>query len=308
MVEKIERKPLRDVWTHEAYDFTTWLERNIDVVNDVLEIELTGVEKEKSTGDFKVDLLAEDSTGNPVIIENQFGKSDHEHLGKTLTYLTGLEAEAAIWIAEDPRQEHIRAFGWLNESASADFFLLKLEAIQIGDSEPAPLFTPIVEPSEESREIGKKKQEFAERDELRYEFWEELLSRANKKTDLHSSISAQPRTRIGTGAGISGLTYQYVIRQNSANVELYIKRTKRGEDEPQEIYDKLKANKDAIEERFGGSLSWERLDGKMACRIAKYFETGGYRDDNWEEVQEEMIEGMIKFHQALEPEVEKLDF
>ena len=102
MVGKIKRVSLREVWKHEAKDFTTWLEENIDVLNEVIDLELTSAEREKSVGTFNVDLVAEDNSGKPVIIENQLEKSNHDHLGKVITYLTNLEATAAIWIGKDP--------------------------------------------------------------------------------------------------------------------------------------------------------------------------------------------------------------
>ena len=80
MVGKIERVPLRDIWKHEAYDFTSWLQDNIDVLNDVLGLSLSNPEREQSAGSFNVDLVEEDENGNPVIIENQLEKSDHNHL------------------------------------------------------------------------------------------------------------------------------------------------------------------------------------------------------------------------------------
>ena len=66
------------------------------------------------------------------------GKSDHDHLGKLITYLTAIDAKAAIWIVADPRPEHITAINWLNESRLASFYLLKLEAIQA--LEPVTMF------------------------------------------------------------------------------------------------------------------------------------------------------------------------
>ena len=106
MIGKIERVPLRDVWKHEAYHFTQWLEDNIDVLNDVLDLTLSNPEREQSTGSFNVDLLAENEAGNPVIIENQLEKSNHDHLGKVLTYLVAFSAKTAIWIVSNPRPEH----------------------------------------------------------------------------------------------------------------------------------------------------------------------------------------------------------
>ena len=133
MIGKIARVPLREVWKHEALDFTRWLEENIDVLNEVLDLSLTAAEREQPAGDFNVDLVAEDEAGDPVVIESQLGKSDHGHLGKVLTYLAAVGAKRAIWIVADPRPEHVGAISWLNESSSGFFYLLKVEAIKIGE-------------------------------------------------------------------------------------------------------------------------------------------------------------------------------
>ncbi len=125
MIGKIERVPLRDIWKHEAYDFTSWLQDNIDVLNDALGLSLSNPEREQTAGSFNVDLVAEDENGNPVIIENQLEKSDHNHLGKLITYLTAIGAKTAIWIVADPRPEHVSAISWLNESSSAQFLFIE---------------------------------------------------------------------------------------------------------------------------------------------------------------------------------------
>ena len=223
MISKIKRVRLRNVWRHEAHDFTTWLESNIDVLNDILDPALVSAEREQSAGTFSVDLVAEDEGGQLVIIENQLEKSDHDHLGKLLTYLTSLEAKAAVWIVGEPRPEHVRAISWLNESSSASFYLVKLEAIQIADSPPAPLLTLITGPSREAIEAGEKKKEFAERYVIRKKFWTGLLEHAKSKTRLHSSISPGHYNWIGTSAGLpTGLNLNYSVRKHDGRVELYI--------------------------------------------------------------------------------------
>jgi RecB family endonuclease NucS len=85
MIGKLERVPLRDVWKHEALDFTQWLQDNIDILNDMLDLTLSTPEREQSAGGLSVDLVAEDESGHPVIIENQLEKSNHDHLGKVIT-------------------------------------------------------------------------------------------------------------------------------------------------------------------------------------------------------------------------------
>jgi hypothetical protein len=302
MIGKIEKVPLRNIWRHEAKDFTTWLHNNIDVLTEVVDFQLSNVEREQSTGNFNVDLVAEDENGNPVIIENQLGKSNHDHLGKVITYLAAIGAGKAIWIVSDPRQEHVKAISWLNESTTAEFYLFKIEGIRIGNSPPAPLLTLIVGPSEEVREASATKKEYAERHHYRKRFWTLLLNMAKDKTKLHANISPNIYSAIGTGAGIAGVGYNYVIGQHDARVELYIDKGKDEGKENKELFDHLHKNKDKIEARFGGDLSWERLDNRRASRIAKYFNDIGYRDENrWEYLADAMIENMIKFEQAISP-------
>lgn len=308
-IGKIERVNLRDVWKHEAIGLSTWLETNIDVINDLLGLELSNVEREKTVGDFSVDLTAEDRNGNLVIIENQLEKSDHEHLGKIMTYLSSLDAKAAIWIVANPRPEHVTAVSWLNQSGLADFYLIKIEAIKIEGSPPAPLLTLITGPSEESIKVGEIKKDFSERQTLREKWWTALLERVRTKTKLHANISPGKESWIGTGAGKSGLAYNYVVGQHATRIELYIDRGADSEAENKRIFDKLYQHKADIENAFGGELSWEKMEEKRASRIAKYYESGGYRDeeDKWPAIQDELIDGMIRFSKALSPYIKKLD-
>lgn len=307
MIGKIKRVPLREVWKHEALDFTTWLEENVDVINDILDLNLSGAEREKTAGKFSVDLVAEDDKSNPVIIENQLEKSNHDHLGKIITYLTALEAKIAIWIVADPRPEHIRAISWLNESSTASFYLLKVEAIQIEDSAPAPLLTLIVGPSEEARDVGKTKKDLAERYTLRYRWWSKLLEYSKTKTKLHTNISPGEYSWLGTSAGKRGLGLNYSVTKTDNNIELYIDRGKDSDKENKVIFNTLYKSKDQIEKRFGGHLEWQSLEGKRACRIKKQLK-GGYRnpEEEWSGIHKKMVDTMIRFNEALKPYIQKL--
>lgn len=193
---------------------------------------------------------------------------------------------------------------WLNESSSADFYLLKLEAIRIGDSEPAPLLTQIVAPSEATREVGRTKQEMAERERLRYRFFEGLLQQAKTKTQLHANISPGKAGWVGTGAGITGVAFNYVLRRHDAQVELYIDTPDAGEN--QRMFQALGVKKETIEEEFGGQLEWDSKDGRRACRIRKTY-AGGYRDEgDREAVYEELSEGMARLERVLRPHITAL--
>jgi len=266
MIGKIERVPLREVWKNEAADFTTWLAQNLDVLSDVIDGKLTLVETEKSVGSFNVDILAEDSLGNSVVIENQLEKTDHDHLGKILTYTTNLDAKTAIWITSNPRQEHITAITWLNEFTPADFYLLKVEAVVIGDSKPAPLFYRITGPSEESKEIGSKKKELSSRHHKRGLFWEELLEKTRQRTALFSNVSPNESSWISAGIGLTGLQLDYVITNDNGAVELYIDKTDRTGEINKRRFDYLFSKKNEIEACLGEKIEWNRLDSKRASR------------------------------------------
>jgi hypothetical protein len=278
------------------------------VLSDVLDLNLSNAEREKTAGAFSVDLVAEDANGNPVVIENQLEKSDHDHLGKLLTYVSSIGAKIGIWIVAQPRPEHVTAISWLNESNAAAFYLLKLQAIQIGDSDPAPLLTLIVGPSEEGLEVGKKKKELSERHHLRRKFWTEFLDYAKTRTKLHTAISATDHNWLGTGAGISGLAYNYVLTKHGSTIELYIDQGKGAEANNKQIFDQFHASKSEIEEVFGGPLDWQSLEGKRACRICRKLTTGGYRSDesDWQELHKEMVTTMINLAKSLAPFVKNL--
>ncbi len=308
MIGKVDRVKLREVWKHEARDFTKWLEENIDVLNDITNLDLVSAEREKSAGKFSVDLVAEGADGGTVVIENQLEKSNHDHLGKLITYLTSIEAKIAIWIVSDPRPEHIRAISWLNESSSAAFYLIKVEAIQIGKSVPAPLFTLIVGPSEESKDIGQAKKEISERNKLRHKWWSKLLEYSNSKTKLFNNISPSEYSWIGKGSGMRGVTYNFMITKNESGVEIYIDRGKDADEENENIFNTLYKSKEKIETNLGSKLDWQRLEGKRACRI-KIYVKGGYRDseEEWNAIHTKLVDNMIRFEKAFKPYIQKLN-
>lgn len=275
-----------------------------------LGVELSVVEREKRAGTFEADLFAEDSDHNPVIIENQFGKSDHDHLGKTITYLTQLNAKTVIWICEDPRPEHVTAFTWLNETTPDDvsFYLVKLEAFRIENSPPAPKFVVLSRPSSAMKAIGATKKEFAKRHKKRLEFWKGLLDKSKAKTDWFSNIKPSKENWIGTSAraSMAGLYYNYVILMSSSRVELYIDTGDK--DKNKKIFDQLYSEREEIERRFDGKIEWQRLEEKRACRIAVLVNkrTGLRDEDKWDRMQEDMVESMIKFESAFESSLQNL--
>lgn len=308
-IGKLEEIPLREVWKHEERGFSAWLENNLDSLSNVVGLELTEARREVKAGSFSVDIVAEDGNSNGVIIENQLEATDHDHLGKVLTYLTNLEAKTAIWITSNPRPEHIRAIQWLNETTPDDisFFLVKLTAIRINDSVPAPLFTIIVAPSQISKDFGKQKKDLAERHILRLKFWEQFLDLARKKgVNQLSSRTPSKDHWLAVGSGKSGILYSYSIMiTEHALIELYIDVGEKGLNK--KYFDELSSQKEKIEESFGKPLIWDRLDEKKASRIKYRIYEGGLRDeDKWQNIQESLLIEMHNFSNAMKPFIAKL--
>ena len=129
---------IRDLWKHEQYDFSNWLAEpdNITYLNDILGLTLVDVNQEVYVGSYRCDIVAKDETSETkVIIENQLEASNHDHLGKIITYASGLDAKVIVWIVKQAKEEHRSAVEWLNNNTRSgiDFFLLELHAYKIGD-------------------------------------------------------------------------------------------------------------------------------------------------------------------------------
>jgi hypothetical protein len=194
------------------------------VLGEAIGVTLASIEREHAVGNFSADLRGEDEDGGVIVIENQLGRSDHDHLGKLLTYVSALDAKAAVWIVADPRPAHVGAVNWLNQAGSTAFHLLKIEAVRIGESAPAPLLTRITGPSEEAIEVGKTKKDIAERHFERERFWTELLAHAKPRLRLFANISPTKNNSVGAGSGISGVWFSFVVLKHDSRVELYIDR------------------------------------------------------------------------------------
>lgn len=303
IISRLDYVNIREIWQHEAADFTTWLAENIDYLNDKLGFTLNVLETEKQIGSFNVDIYCEDEQGNSVIIENQLERTDHSHLGQILTYAVGVEAKNIIWISPDPRIEHVEVIEWLNEVTPVDirWYLIKLEAVKIDDSPVAPLFSIVAEPSQEIKATGKEKKDVAERYQKRIQFWEGLLLVLNKKTNLFRNISPSRDNWLAAGTGKSGVYYQIIIRMNSAAIQLAIDKSKAGE-QNKRIFDHLYGKKNEIEESFGKEISWRRMDNQISSRIEYNIDCCGLNNKStWEQGYEIIAEKLVKWDEVFRP-------
>ena len=154
---------LRTAWPNEARDFTPWLASNINVLGEEIGVDISSVKTESSVGSFNVDIFAIDAdTGRIIIIENQLEDTNHDHLGKLITYAAGKSASLVVWVVKRAREEHRAAIEWLNSHTDEDvgFFLCEIKLYRINDSAVAPKFEIIQQPNnwaKISRETGFKR-------------------------------------------------------------------------------------------------------------------------------------------------------
>lgn len=272
---KLKRLDPGEVWANEAKDFTPWLRDNIDLLCDALGVELEITESEGEVGDFYADLVGREvESGRVVVIENQLGPTDHDHLGKLMTYAAGLNAGLAVWVATDFREEHRRVLQWLNSMGGEEksFFGVELEVVCIGDSPPAPDFDVVVKPIWHRPPVKLTDKQKAYRD-----FFSALLQVVKQRLPgLTSANVALPQNWFGFPSGRTGFMYGVSFTSKSKlRVDLYIDTGDK--DRNKACFDTLVAERSGIEAEIGEELSWERLDDRRASRVA-VFRTGSIAD------------------------------
>ncbi len=266
---RLENVDVRELWKHEQYDFSEWLskEENIEYLNDILGLTLVDINKEVYVGSYRCDLVATDeTTGTTVIIENQLECSNHDHLGKIITYASGLNANIIVWIVKGAREEHRSAIEWLNNNTNKEigFFLIELHAYRIGDSLCAPKFEPIETPngfiknSKNNTLIADMNKSQSER----VGFWtmfNDVLSERGKPFNIRKP-STDSWYNVAIGTSEACISISLVNKDSNIRIELYINDNK-------DLFDILYSKKDDIENELGLSLEWQRLDNKKASRI-----------------------------------------
>ena len=311
---KIERVDLREAWPNEARDFTPWLAENISELGEALGMDLELQQTEASVGGYSLDILATELNQNrPVIIENQLEATNHDHLGKLLTYAAGYDANVVVWLTREFRDEHRQTLDWLNQRTREDtqFFGVVVELLKIDGSRPAPQFRAVATPNDWRKETAAtargEKQVVSVRGERYREFFQPLIDTLRERHRFTNVRKAQPQNWYSFSAGYGQrITYgANFTGQRQARVEVYIDDGN-GERNARLLED-LEVHKEAIESALGETLDWQRLDNRRACRIA-LDRPGSIEDDadTLSDIQEWMIKNLLKFKQVFEPRLMEL--
>ena len=291
-----EIKDLRTVWPHEALDFTPWLSQddNINLLADAVGLEITVDETESSVGDFNVDIYAsETGTDRKIIIENQLEDTNHDHLGKLITYASGKSADVVIWVVKHAREEHKAAIEWLNNHTDdkIGFFLCEIKLYKIGASEPAVKFEVIEKPNDWTKEV-KKNESVNGTQQQRYDYWVAFEDFAFQNAQFAKNFNRRkPSTdhwmNFSVGSSACHIAVSQIQKRDELVVELYI-------NEDKELFNSLLQHKDDIEATAGFSFDWRELPEKKASRIVVQKSAALSNQSKWSEQFEWLIDVMLK--------------
>lgn len=291
---------VRTLWKHEQYDFSNWLakDENIELLNDIVGLTLVDVDKEVYVGAYRCDLVAKDeTTGIKVIIENQLECSNHDHLGKIITYASGLDANVIVWIVTEAREEHRSAIEWLNNNTGNElnFFLIELHAYRIGDSLPAPKFETIEKPNGFIKSVkGKTNGDMSQAQSERLAFWtmfNEVIIECGRPFNVRKA-STDHWYDVALGRSGAHIVINLVNKESQVVVELYINDDKA-------LFDRLYTQKTEIEQKLGMDLDWRRLDNKKASRILHSIPGLNFNNHtNYPELMREIITKVVKMRKV----------
>lgn len=283
---RLTKLPLRTIWKHEALHFTQWLAlpENLELLAETIGIDLINAQTEVGVGQFNVDILAEDENGHKVVIENQLENTNHDHLGKLITYASGLHAEVCIWVVARARQEHEQAINWLNENTTegANFFLIEVEAWKIGDSLPAPRFNVVAKPNDWAKTIKQQGSGSSKVTDLKLQqqaFWEKLREYGEQNGKLvRNWRKALPQHwyNIGIGSTRAKLAAKVNTQEAYVGLELYIYQDT-------ELFYELQTKKAEIESKLGYTVDWQELPERKASRVI-VTKSGNFQNETEQDV------------------------
>ncbi len=143
-------------------------------------------------------------------------------------------------------------------------------------------------------------QKEARRHPVRRQFWIELIRAMNTTpSTLYQSISPSKECWISAGSGVRGVGFNFGATQVYGRAELYIDRGDRAQNK--QFFDRLEADRAAIESEIGQRLGWERLDNRRACRIKLERPGDVFDAEQWPTMTAFMVDAMVRLEKALKP-------
>jgi hypothetical protein len=268
----------RNCWPHEEKDFTPWLKEHIDELAGALNLDSIEVmDTEFRVGKYFADIAGKVNYGEEtitIVIENQLEKSDHDHLGKLITYASGLDAKLIVWICKEVEDEHRAAVDWLNEKTNGDisFFLVNLELLKIDNSRPAVRFEIVCEPNNWKDIIKEMSSQHNDTRLKQLKFWTKYQNFLEKQEELKKVYNYKIRKALPEN------WYTLIIKPGKAFVECivsfpqnYIRCDLRIE--TKKLYEALFRKKEAINRDLQLDLEWDEslLEKEQHNNGVKYY-------------------------------------
>lgn len=154
--------PAKEVLGGEASDFTPWLADNLDVLGASLglsdiRLEMTEAPVQGKSLDILATGVDQDDNEFPVVIENQYGETNHRHLGQLVTYLAQYGKGYAVWVTEDYHSAHSAAINFLNRTSPEDvnYFLVQVRFTHGADEAHQVYFELVEKPNVFAKVPGK---------------------------------------------------------------------------------------------------------------------------------------------------------
>lgn len=299
---------LRNIWPKET-DFSDWLvtEDGLALIAEDIGIEVEDAQRECRPGDFPCDIVGHalgDDT-HRIVIENQFGKTNHDHLGKLLTYAAQHAATTGIWLSEYVSDDHRKVIDWLNDNtpSTISLYLAQIKAYQIGDSLVAPQLDVVSRPNLQTKVQLSNNDEEKERHIWRKDFWEEILAYIKSQNPPFrvQSPSTDAYSEISIGRSGFFLSLTLTPSRQCIGCELYLNGPWKDD-----AFNQLHAQKDGIEGQIGTPLQWKALPDKKSARII--LETGiNPRDPtNRDAVKQWLHQNAVAFYKTFQPRVKQL--
>lgn len=207
----------RKMWPNEQFDFTPWLVEHIEELSETIGLDLEVIGREVSVGPYSADILAKDNdSNNYVVIENQLEKTNHDHLGKSITYASALNAKTIVWIATDFTEEHKKAFDWLNDNTNEDlaFWAIQLELWQVGEDTASMRFNIVCRPNSDIKTIKNKSNAESETTKTQLAYWTKFRDKLLATKKFSSARTPRPQYWFDVTLGRSG-----VVLSNTCNAQ-----------------------------------------------------------------------------------------
>ena len=227
-IASLDEVPLRAVWPDEARDFTPWLATHPDQLGKELQMDLELERPEFAVGPFSADVVLRDTnTGQRVVVENLLETTDHDHLGKLITYAAALEARWAVLVAKAFRPEHRSALTWLNSISGegSGFFGIEVHAVRIGDSPAAVRLDVVVAPDDFARRARAEAKTVSEASSRYIDWWAEFLPEFHVAHPGWSNAQAPSSANwMNFPSGRSGVRYGLSFAYPTRSFELQAPR------------------------------------------------------------------------------------